>query len=131
VAPGGKKSEQLPLVRVDGQWRVDVVAYLKEVKPKLAKAAVGKFHNLLILYNTVTGSLPTTEQGLNVLVVDPNEFPPPNDRRPRLKRIELDPWGSPYRYEIPAKRNKSEKFDVFSVGPDKEPYTDDDIGTWQ
>jgi general secretion pathway protein G len=47
-----------------------------------------------------------------------------------MKKIPLDPWGSPYRYEIPAKWNKSEKFDVFSIGPDKQPYTDDDIGNW-
>jgi general secretion pathway protein G len=42
-----------------------------------------------------------------------------------------DPWGNPYKLEIPNKRSKTEKFDVFSMGHDGLPNTADDVGNFE
>jgi hypothetical protein len=42
----------------------------------------------------------------------------------------LDPWGNLYRYTHPGKRNP-DTFDVWSIGPDGQDGTADDIGNWQ
>jgi general secretion pathway protein G len=42
----------------------------------------------------------------------------------------LDPWGNPYLYAHPGKRNPN-TFDVWSIGPDGQDGTGDDIGNWE
>lgn len=46
------------------------------------------------------------------------------------KRLPLDPWNNEYRYVAPGKRN-AQKYDVWSLGPDGQDGTADDIGNWQ
>jgi general secretion pathway protein G len=43
--------------------------------------------------------------------------------------LPVDPWGNPYIYEYPGKRNKN-GYDFFSVGLDGKAGTDDDIVNW-
>lgn len=43
-------------------------------------------------------------------------------------RIPLDPWGSPYRYRCPGRRDGI--FDIWSCGPDGIDGTHDDIENW-
>lgn len=51
-------------------------------------------------------------------------------RGPYLKKgIPLDPWGNPYIYEYPGRRNPA-GYDLMSYGPDGRPGGDDDIGNW-
>ena len=38
----------------------------------------------------------------------------------------LDPWGQPYQYRNPSRKNKT-GFDIFSAGPDQKPDTQDDV----
>ena len=44
-------------------------------------------------------------------------------------KIPEDPWGNEYRYSASGKKN-SGSFDVWSVGPDGQDGSDDDIGNW-
>jgi general secretion pathway protein G len=44
--------------------------------------------------------------------------------------IPADPWGQPYQYCEPGRIN-SDSFDVWSMGPDRQDNTADDIGNWQ
>ena len=46
------------------------------------------------------------------------------------KQVPLDPWDNPYRYVSPGK-HKRDKFDVWSMGPDRVDGTEDDIGNWE
>ena len=46
------------------------------------------------------------------------------------KDIPLDPWGHPYMYSYPG-RNRPEEYDIWSLGPDGQDGTEDDIGNWQ
>jgi general secretion pathway protein G len=48
---------------------------------------------------------------------------------PYVRELNEDPWRHPYRYAQPGKKN-SDRFDVWSVGPDGQDGTDDDIGNW-
>ncbi|MFT5469522.1 MAG: general secretion pathway protein G [Verrucomicrobiales bacterium] len=85
----------------------------------------------LIRYRTKTRSLPTTEQGLDALVNAPT-LPPVPKNWERVSEPDgiLDPWDRPYQYSYPGK-NKTDGYDIFSMGKDGKPNTDDDIGNWQ
>lgn len=43
----------------------------------------------------------------------------------------IDPWGNPYQYQFPAVRNEGGSYDLWSMGPDGQSGTPDDIGNWQ
>lgn len=70
---------------------------------------------------------PTTEQGLEALVRRPSTEPAPRRWRQLLERVPLDPWGEPYVYYSPGKKNPK-GFDLMSKGPDRQIGGDDDIG---
>ncbi|MAG75830.1 MAG: type II secretion system major pseudopilin GspG [Thalassotalea sp.] len=72
---------------------------------------------------------PTTEQGLEALVTETDIEPLPR-RFPDegyIKRLPNDPWGNEYQLLNPGENGK---IDIFSMGPDGEAGTDDDIGNW-
>lgn len=45
------------------------------------------------------------------------------------KEIKKDPWKNDYKFVAPGKKNP-ESYDIWSIGPDKQDGTDDDIGNW-
>jgi len=49
-------------------------------------------------------------------------------KRQYVVKLENDPWGNPYIYVHPGKRNK---YDLLSRGPDEKQDTDDDISFWE
>jgi len=83
----------------------------------------------LSLYRMDNYDYPTTEQGLDALVEQTDLEPEPR-RFPEdgyIKRLPKDPWGNEYVLLNPGEQAK---MDVFSVGPDGEAGTEDDIGNW-
>jgi general secretion pathway protein G len=72
------------------------------------------------------GTYPSTEQGLQALIVQPPNST--NWKGPYLKatKIKDDPWGSKYIYKCPGVKTAS-SFDLCSPGPDKVEGTHDDI----
>jgi general secretion pathway protein G len=42
----------------------------------------------------------------------------------------VDPWDNPYKYEAKGKKNQG-SYDVWSLGPDGQDGSEDDIGNWQ
>jgi general secretion pathway protein G len=83
----------------------------------------------LSLYKMDNYDYPTTEQGLEALVEQTDIEPEPR-RFPEdgyIKRLPKDPWGNEYVLLNPGEQGK---MDVFSVGPDGEAGTEDDIGNW-
>lgn len=84
----------------------------------------------LKLYETTNYFLPSTQQGIQALVQRPTSEPLPKRWRQLLKEVPVDPWGMPYEYRNPGRRNPS-SFDLFSSGPDRKPDTEDDIGNWK
>lgn len=80
-------------------------------------------------YKLTNNVFPTTEQGLEALVNEPTIEPVPRNypKGGYLPRLPLDPWGNDYQLLSPGEMGE---FDIFSVGPDGEPGTEDDIGNW-
>lgn len=98
-------------------------------KPEKAKADILAFKEMLASYQLQNGTLPTSEQGLKVLWAKPTAEPIPEHWHGLLEEETLDPWGHSYVYRNPGRHNPN-GYDVFSMGEDGQPDTDDDIGNW-
>lgn len=82
-----------------------------------AKAQIEGLGRALDAYRLDTGGYPTTEQGLNALVVRPNEESRWNG--PYLqKAVPTDPWGRAYAYRSPGQDGD---FDLVSHAKDGQP----------
>ena len=73
------------------------------------------------------GRFPTNEEGLAVLVNNPNQN---GWHGPYVKLLQNDPWGTPYFYEAPG-THLPDSFDLSSYGPDQHEGSDDDIVNWR
>ncbi len=83
----------------------------------------------LSMYKMDNYDYPTTEQGLDALVEQTDIEPEPRRflEGGYIQRLPKDPWGNDYVLLNPGEHGK---MDVFSVGPDGEAGTEDDIGNW-
>jgi general secretion pathway protein G len=79
----------------------------------------------LRLYESMNGFFPSTEQGLQALVVQPDTDPKPTRWYQLFKEMPKDPWHNPYIYRCPGTKNPN-GYDLFSAGPDRQPDTADD-----
>ncbi|AWB56485.1 MULTISPECIES: type II secretion system major pseudopilin GspG [unclassified Colwellia] len=94
-----------------------------------AVSDINALETSLSMYKMDNYKYPSTEQGLEALVTETDIEPMPR-RFPEggyVKRLPNDPWGSEYQLLNPGENGA---MDVFSMGPDGEPGTDDDIGNW-
>jgi general secretion pathway protein G len=98
-------------------------------KREKVQADLLTFKEMLASYQLDNGSLPTTEQGIKALWSKPTVEPIPPRWHAQLDSETLDPWNHPYQFRIPGKHNP-DKYDIFSMGEDGLPDTDDDIGNW-
>ncbi len=101
-----------------------------------AKTQIGLFRTSLEKYALDLGDFPVTEQGLDVLVVEPSDLEEEqlaNWAGPYIttigKKAPNDPWGNEYFYEYPS-MYESTYPDIWSSGPDGKEGTDDDIVNW-
>lgn len=83
-------------------------------------------------YKIAMGGYPTTEEGIQALVTAPGTNAE-RWRGPYIKtdggKLPTDPWGTPYFYRYPGTHN-TDRYDVWSAGPDRKEGTADDIGNW-
>lgn len=84
----------------------------------------------LFSYKMHMGDYPSTQEGLQALVVAPANKAD-RWRGPYIEsdKIPEDPWKEPYHYAYPGTHNK-DGYDLWSAGPDGQSGTDDDIGNW-
>jgi general secretion pathway protein G len=89
----------------------------------------------LLNYRLAVGDYPSTEEGLKALVAAPEGKT--GWRGPYLDakggRVPVDPWGHEFQYRYPGTKNtesSSTPYDLFSIGKDNKPDTEDDIGNW-
>lgn len=86
----------------------------------------------LTTYKHDIGDYPTTAEGLQALLVAPNNRAD-RWRGPYMEttggKLAPDPWGEPYVYRFPGTKNPS-GYDLYSKGPDHQADTADDIGNW-
>lgn len=96
---------------------------------KTARAQLVGIEKALEQYRLDVGSYPTTEQGLNALLVKPAGSAR-WDGPYMAKAIPLDPWGRPYQYKSPGEHGD---FDLSSYGRDGRPGgegLDADVINW-
>ena len=100
----------------------------QEARITAAKQMIaGSFSMGLTRFEFDNGRYPTSEEGLEALVVNPQTV---NWQGPYLQSVTvpLDPWGNPYRYTYPSELTASEVFfDVISAGPDGAFGSEDDV----
>jgi len=93
-----------------------------------AKGQLGVFKTAISTYQLHALSYPSS---LNDLVE-----PPSDDKLaekwhgPYLDRSPVDPWDNEYKIAVPGKHN-TDSYDVWSMGPDGQDGTADDIGNWE
>ena len=105
---------------------------LSDSDRKAARAQIGLLEPAINVYRLHMKEFPSTTQGLAALRVAPGDARYANRwNGPYLEKdVPPDPWDQPYQYQYPGKRNPT-SFDLWSLGPDGQDSTDDDIGNWQ
>ena len=98
-------------------------------KQSAAAAQIELLGQALDLFRLDTGRYPTTQEGLNALVVNPGldswDGPYPK------KGIPNDPWGKPYNYISPGAKGE---YELFCYGRDGSPRgegEDKDVLSWE
>lgn len=106
-----------------------ILGQSEEAAMKKAAVDIQQLESALEMYKLRNSVFPTTEQGLDALVNEPTIDPIPRNFPPGgfIKRLPTDPWGNDYALISPGELGV---IDIYSAGPDSEPGTDDDIGTW-
>lgn len=94
-------------------------------KSMRVQADIQAIKTQLQLYESMNGFYPSTEQGLQALVTQPQNDPRPTRWYQQFKELPKDPWGSNYIYRNPGTKN-SGGYDLYSAGPDRQPDTGDD-----
>ena len=107
----------------------NIMGQQEEAALDKAHLDIQQLEDAMSLYKLKNKAYLTTEQGLEGLVTKTSVEPVPK-RFPEggfISKLPEDPWGNPYQLISPGEVGK---FDLFSMGPDGEVVTDDDIGNW-
>lgn len=108
-----------------------VLNQLGGAKSKTAAVQIKDLEQAAELFKLDMGRFPTREEGLDALVTRPASAPA-GWNGPYLRKggVPADPWGNPYRYEVPGRHGD---IDIYSYGADNAPGGDGenaDIGNW-
>ena len=82
----------------------------------------------LKLYELDNGEFPTTDEGLNALLVKPASAGA-NWKGPYLEKKPIDPWSREYKYKCPGEHRTAD-YDLYSLGKDGI-ESDDDVKNWE
>jgi len=108
-----------------------LVGRSEEARIGAAKQQLSSFRSALSHYELDMGRYPTTDLGLQALMINPGTSGDPKKwKGPYLEsqttEVPKDPWGNPYIYVYPGAKNQN-GYDLYCVGPDGSAGTDDDI----
>ena len=109
-----------------------IISRPDEARVVAAKHDIAGLMQALKLYRLDNKRYPTTEQGLQALMVRPTTSPVPSNWKADgyIERLSKDPWGNPYQYLNPGRHGE---IDVYSLGADGAPGgegIDADLGSW-
>ena len=104
----------------------------EEARAGAAKADIkGNLSLALRLYEVDNGAYPTSDQGLRALIAKPSAPPvPSNWKGPYVEQEPLDPWKHPYVYKYPGSHPPRD-YDLYSMGPDEQEGSGDDVTNWE
>ena len=110
----------------------NVIGRVDDARITAAKSDIATIEGALKMYRLDNFSYPQTQQGLEALIVAPNDPSiknwNPNGYIPRLPK---DPWGNAYQYLNPGSHGT---VDIYSFGADGKPGGAEeaaDIGNWE
>jgi general secretion pathway protein G len=110
----------------------NIVGKSDDAKQTKARTDIAMIEALLDQFYLDLGSYPSQEDGLRVLYSEPDDEPE-NWKGPYSKKpIPDDPWGNPYRYEIPG-THSNQPYEIWSLGRDGQEGGEDfdeDIVSW-
>jgi general secretion pathway protein G len=109
----------------------NVIDRADDARMAAARTDVNNLMQALKLYRLDNQRYPSSEQGLQALVVKPTGGAVPPNWRPYLDKLPADPWGRPYQYANPGLKGE---IDVFSLGADGQVGGEGknaDVGSWQ
>jgi general secretion pathway protein G len=108
-----------------GAVLLNISGQSKRAKIQRAKSDIASISSALSLYEMAVGDYPDE---LKDLVEDPGEQG--WDGPYVTKKNFLDPWGNEYQYQYPGS-SRGVEYDLYSLGPDQQDGSDDDIGNWE
>ncbi len=109
----------------------NVLDRAEDARATAARTDVNNLMQALKLYKLDNQRYPSTDQGLQALLVKPATAPVPPNWKPYLDKLPEDPWHKPYQYLNPGVKGE---IDVMSFGADGQPGGEGknaDIGSWQ
>ncbi len=109
----------------------NVLERADDARVTAARTAVNNLMQALKLYRLDNQRYPSSEQGLQALVVKPTAGAVPQNWKPYLDKLPNDPWGGSYQYANPGLKGE---IDVYSFGADGilgGEGKNADIGSWQ
>jgi len=98
----------------------NVIGRPDQARVTVAKTDLKTISAALRIYRLDNGDYPTTQQGLEALVIRPTTAPEPRSWSAEgyLAELPIDPWNRPYVYRSPGETGG---FDLTSLGKDGEP----------
>lgn len=106
----------------------------KKADIRTTQAQIGNIHSALKLYYADMKSYPSTEEGLELLLHEPeDEKLAKKWEGPYVDggKLPVDSWGNDFQYEYGSEESDEKTSDtplVFSTGPDGKANTSDDVG---
>lgn len=113
----------------------NVLGRVDKARVTAAKADIATLEQALEMYRLDNHTYPSTDQGLEALIVKPGGEPAAKNWNPegylKKSKLPLDPWGNAYQYLAPGQEQRP--YDLFSFGADGreggDAY-DADVGNW-
>ena len=93
---------------------------LGSAKEKIAHQSIERLASVLDIYKLDVGTYPTTEQGLQALLVRPEGTEHWSGPYVKGEKVPEDPWGHPFLYRMPSQR-PGHDYDLYSLGPTGKP----------
>ena len=93
------------------------VEYARDTR---VRADIQGISTQLRLYESMNGFFPTTDQGLQALVTQPDTDPRPTRWYQLYREMPKDPWQNNYIYICPGIKNPN-SYDLYSAGPSRKP----------
>lgn len=109
----------------------NVLGRADDARVMAARTDVGNLMQALKLYRLDNQRYPTSEQGLNALLLKPTTEPVPVNWKPYLDKLPQDPWGRPYLYMNPGIKADVEVLSFGADGTAGGEGNNADIGSWQ
>ena len=109
----------------------NVLGRADDARVMAARTDVGNLMQALKLYRLDNQRYPTSDQGLNALLLKPTTEPVPVNWKPYLDKLPQDPWGRPYLYMNPGIKADVEVLSFGADGTAGGEGNNADIGSWQ